>query len=119
MAVEMQSEAALPLVDESAMADWCTDLDREDIDDILSRVPGQCSACLTEIEAAVGEMELAKVKRVAHRLKGMAANLGAARLARLARSMELDSRELADIERQLPFLKVTITETVAALSARP
>ena len=109
----------MPLIDEAAMAEWCADLDREDIVDILGRVPDQCSACITEIEAAVGEMELAKVKRVAHRLKGMAANLGAARLARLARGLELDSRELADIERQLPALKTTIAETVAALMARP
>ncbi len=99
------------------MAEWCTDLDREDIADILGRVPAQCSAGIAEIEAAVGEKELARVKRVAHRLKGMAANLGAARLARLARCIEIDSMDLADVELQLPVLKTTVAETLAALAA--
>lgn len=119
MSFELHSGPEMPLIDETAMAEWCTDLDREDIVDILQRVPGQCSACITEIEVAVSGKELGKVQRVAHRLKGMAANLGAARLARLARSMELESKELADIERQLPVLKTTIADTVAALSTRP
>lgn len=116
MSFELQTAPTPPLIDQAAMAEWCTDLDREDIADILGRVPAQCTASIAEIETAVGEKELAKVKRVAHRLKGMAANLGAARLARLARCIELESKDLADVELQLPVLKTTVAETLAALA---
>lgn len=111
--------ASVPLIDEAAMADWCTDLDHEDVVAILEAVPAQCEACVCDIEAALGEMQLQKAKRAAHKLKGMAANLGAARVSRLARRMEIEAHELADIERQLSLLKTTVAETIAALAARP
>lgn len=117
MAVALGPDTMLPLIDGAAMANWCEDLDREDIEAILSQVPGQCDICLSEIEAAVAANDLAKTKRVAHRLKGMAANLGAARLARFARSIEIEVQELKEVEGQLPALNATVAETLSALQA--
>lgn len=117
MASALGPDTTLPLIDGAAMANWCEDLDREDIEAILSQVPGQCGICLSEIEAAVAGCDLAKTKRVAHRLKGMAANLGAARLARFARSIEIEAQELKDVEGQLPALSATVAETLSALEA--
>ncbi len=114
MAVALGPDTMLPLIDGAAMANWCEDLDREDIEAILSQVPGQCDICLSEIEAAVAANDLAKTKRVAHRLKGMAANLGA---ARLARSIEIEVQELKEVEGQLPALNATVAETLSALQA--
>lgn len=111
-------EIAVPLIDDVAMAEWTTDLDPEDVSAILASVPDQCSACVHDIEAGMAEMQLAKVKRAAHKLKGMAANLGAARLSRLARRMEIEAQDLSDIARHLPHLKSTVVETMAALAAR-
>jgi HPt (histidine-containing phosphotransfer) domain-containing protein len=81
-------------------------------------VPDQCSLCLVEIEAAVAATDLAKAKRVAHRMKGMAANLGATRLARFARSIEIESQTLDDVALQLPTLNATVFDTIAAIQAR-
>lgn len=106
---------SLPLIDDSVMADWCADLDKEDIDAILSQVPDQCALCFNELESAVGAAELPKAKRIAHRLKGMAGNLGATRLSRLARSIEIEAQAIEDVSRQLPGLRATIDETIAAL----
>lgn len=107
----------LPLIDAAAMAEWCTDLDPEDVAAILERVPEQTHACISDLQAAITGAELQKAKRVAHRLKGMAANLGAARLARLARRVEIESQDLADVERMLPMLSATADDTLAALAA--
>lgn len=109
-------DISLPLIDDKAMADWCADLDKEDVEAILSQVPSQCTLCLTEMESAVGGADLAKAKRVAHRLKGMAANLGATRLSRLARSIEIEAQSLDDVAQQLEAVRATIDETLTALS---
>jgi HPt (histidine-containing phosphotransfer) domain-containing protein len=105
-----------PLIDDKAMADWCEDLDKEDIEAILAQVPEQCALCFSELETAVGAAELPKAKRVAHRLKGMAGNLGATRLSRLARTIEIEAQAIEDVSRQLPGLRATIDETLAALA---
>jgi HPt (histidine-containing phosphotransfer) domain-containing protein len=109
-------DASLPLIDDKAMADWCADLDKEDIEAILSQVPEQCALCLREIEGAVAAGDLHKSKRIAHRMKGMAANLGATRLSRLARCIEIDAQAVDDVAQQLPGLHATVEETLAALA---
>ena len=109
-------DTSLPLIDAEAMADWCTDLDKDDIEAILAQVPEQCALCLGEIEAAVAASDLPKAKRIAHRLKGMAANLGATRLSRLARGFEMEAQAIEDVARQLDALRLTIDETLAALA---
>lgn len=109
-------DISLPLIDNQAMSDWTADLDKEDIEAILSQVPEQCDVCFKEIESAVGAAELPKAKRMAHRLKGMAANLGATRLSRLARSIEIEAQAIDDVAQQLPGLRATIEETLAELA---
>lgn len=116
MSYSADPDAPLPLIDNRAVADWCADLDKEDIEAILAQVPEQCAFCLTELEAAVAAAELQKAKRIAHRLKGMAANLGAIRLSRMARGIEIEAQAVDDVSRQLPALRTTIDETLAALA---
>lgn len=110
-------DITLPLIDETVMADWCSDLDPEDVEAILSQVPAQCGTCFQEIATAVSGGDLNKAKRVAHRLKGMAANLGAVRLARFARTIEIEAETAGGVEAQLPALSATLSETIAALNA--
>ena len=109
---------AMPLIDETVMADWCMDLDPEDVAAILERVPDQTRACIDDIEAAVAQGEFDRAKRVAHKLKGMSANLGAARLSSMARQIEMECGGLDDLKARLPLLKGTATETLAALATR-
>src|SRR5712664_1812746 len=84
----------LPLIDARMMSDWCEDLDRADVRDVLARVPDESRKCLADIKMAMVDRNLDSARRTAHRLKGMASNLGAARLARLARSIELTSQSV-------------------------
>jgi len=106
-------EDQLPLIDRAVMADWSSDLDRDDVLDLLSRVPGESYRCLTAIRQAATDGDLVAAKRAAHCLKGMASNLGATRLARQARSIELMSNDTESVLRQSAVLEQTLIETLA------
>lgn len=105
----------LPLIDSRVMNDWCGDLSKDDVADLLARVPGECHKCLSGIKEAIAKADLAAAKRMAHRLKGMASNLGAARLARMARSIELASSDIADVSARAIALEATLGATLEAL----
>ena len=105
----------MPLIDQRVMSDWCSDMDKADVLAILSRIPGECAKSVGEFERAIAASDLALARRSAHRLKGMANNLGAARLAQMARAIELGSQSIDDVAHRLPALRKTLSETLAAL----
>lgn len=112
---EVATRVLLPLLDDGAMNDWCSDIDQDDVLAILARVPDECRKNIAEIERALAEGSLEATKRAAHRLKGMAGNLGAVRLAQTARDIELKSESLDDVAGQMAGLRETLTSTLAAL----
>jgi HPt (histidine-containing phosphotransfer) domain-containing protein len=109
------AEAELPLIDRRVMSDWCDDMDTEDVLAILARVPEEGDRSLVELRKAVAAGDLASARRAAHRLKGMANNLGAARLARVARIIELSSQSIDDVSGRMSTLQKTMGETLEAL----
>lgn len=113
--IEASTQDLVPLLDERAMSDWCTDIDKDDVLAILASVPDECRRNIAEIERAIAEGSLAASKRAAHRLKGMAGNLGAARLAQSARDIELKSDSIEDVAARMANLQETLTGTLAAL----
>lgn len=113
--IEASTQDLVPLLDERAMSDWCTDIDKDDVLAILASVPDECRRNIAEIERAIAEGSLAASKRAAHRLKGMAGNLGAARLAQSARDIELKSESIDDVACRMASLQETLTGTLAAL----
>lgn len=113
--IEASTQDLVPLLDERAMSDWCTDIDKDDVLAILASVPDECRRSIAEIERAIAEGSLAASKRAAHRLKGMAGNLGAARLAQSARDIELKSDSIEDVAGRMANLQETLTGTLAAL----
>lgn len=113
--IEASTQDLVPLLDERAMSDWCTDIDKDDVLAILASVPDECRRNIAEIERAVAEGSLAASKRAAHRLKGMAGNLGAARLAQSARDIELKSDSIEDVAGRMAGLQETLAGTLAAL----
>lgn len=113
--IEASTQDLVPLLDERAMSDWCSDIDKDDVLAILAGVPDECRRNIAEIERAIVEGSLAASKRAAHRLKGMAGNLGAARLAQSARDIELKSDSIEDVAGRMAGLQETLTGTLAAL----
>ena len=115
VAADASAEAELPLIDRRIMSDWCDDLDREDVLAILARVPDEGSRSLADFAKAITGGDLASARRTAHRLKGMANNLGAVRLAGMARSIELGCQSISEVSARLPALEQTLGETLVAL----
>ena len=107
--------AELPLIDQRIMSDWCSDMDKEDVVAILARVPEEGARSLAGFKKAIDAGDVALARRTAHRLKGMANNLGAVRLARVARAIELTSQNIADVSGQMVDLETTLGETLEAL----
>lgn len=107
----------LPLIDQHAMRGWCDDLEREDVLAVLARVPDEGARCLAELQKAIAGGDLTSARRTAHRLKGMASNLGAARLARTARSIELTSQSIEDVSAHMPVLEKTLQATLESLGS--
>ena len=108
----------LPLIDQRVVADWCGDLCEADVLDLLARVPGECEKCLSGIRQAIAKGDMLGIKRSAHRLKGMASNLGAVRLARMARGIELGSADIADATARTDELEKTMIATLKAIEPR-
>src|SRR6266705_2140574 len=106
------AEADLPLIDQRAMSDWCNDMDKEDVIAILARVPNEGTRSLADFAKAIAASDLAAARRTAHRLEGMANNLGAVRLARMARTIELGCQSIDDVSRRMPPLEQTLGETL-------
>lgn len=105
----------LPLIDHDVMSDWSGDLDLADVLDVLALVPDEGRKCIDDLNRALEGGDLVVARRAAHRLKGMASNLGAVRLARLARSIELDTRDVGDLSVRATALKAALSETLAAV----
>ncbi len=116
--VQVEAETELPLIDDGVMKDWSGDLDEADVLDLLGRVPGEGRKCVAGIKEAVDKADLASAKRFAHRLKGMASNLGAVRLAAVARSIELASVDAAAVSARLAELEATLAATLEAIVPR-
>lgn len=109
------AEAELPLIDRRVMSDWCGDMDKEDVIAILARVPDEGTRSLADFGKAIAASDLASARRTAHRLKGMANNLGAVRLARMARAIELGCQSIDEVSRRMAPLEQTLGETLEAL----
>jgi HPt (histidine-containing phosphotransfer) domain-containing protein len=100
------------------MQDWCADLDSTDVAALFARIPGEAQACVGALKAAIAAGDLAATRRSAHRLKGMAANLGAPRLAQAARGIECDSTTIEEAGGRMAALDETLRGTLAAIRLR-
>lgn len=82
---------------------------------------GECERALAELRAAAGAGNLAEVRRVAHRLRGAAGNVGAARAGELVGRIERQaagSGERSRLEPLLEELATVLAATREELAAR-
>jgi signal transduction histidine kinase/DNA-binding NarL/FixJ family response regulator len=105
----------LPLIDNSVIASWSEGMAAAEVSETLGFVPDESARSLNEIKNAIAAGDLVEAKRVAHRLKGMAGNLGAVRLAAIARSIEIDARSIDFAAKKITLLEVTAGETLKYL----
>ena len=83
---------------------------------MLAQLPAAAADSLAAITAALAAGDLDGARKAAHVLKGSCSSLGAARLAEIARDIELDRATTAEMAACLPLLSETIEATADALS---
>ena len=82
---------------------------------LLELLPEEGAKCLDEIRHALAQGDLDAARSFAHRLKGVAGNMGARKLSEIARQVELESDSIEAASDRLPALDAVLTETCEEL----
>ena len=93
-------------------------LDAEDLMDMFGLFPGQARLQADEIDAAIASADPVAVKRAAHGMKGANANLGAQRIAAIAREIELNAANFEQAAHLVTLVRAQIDPTHEALNAQ-
>jgi HPt (histidine-containing phosphotransfer) domain-containing protein len=91
-------------------------LGEEDLSAMLLQLPQAAMDSFKAIQAGVDAGNLEEARKAAHVLKGFSGSLGAARLAAVARQIELDLDTLASVASLIPLLSATIEATISDVS---
>jgi histidine phosphotransfer protein HptB len=106
----------LPLLDDAQLELLREALDEEELRAMLSELPQAAMQAIESIEVAVQSNDIDEARRSAHVLKGVAASFGAARLAAMAREVELEIPSIDCVAKCLPDLIEAVERTAAAFS---
>lgn len=107
--------ADIPLFDDLQIALLREALDEDDLVALMAELPLATGAAIEAIKAAASSGNLAHVQRAAHVLKGSAGSFGAARLAGLAREIELELQTIDEVTESLTRLVAVAEQTWACL----
>ena len=105
------------LLDNDQVEQWTEDLTGEQICSILQQVPIDSRSNANSLLAAVSLGDSIATRKLAHRLKGMAAGIGANRLAEVARAIEFGARDQVALDSFAEPLTAVLDETLVAVAA--
>jgi HPt (histidine-containing phosphotransfer) domain-containing protein len=108
--------AAVPLIDQDQLELLQAALDPGELRAMLAQLPSAADEALAAIKAALAAGDLQHARKAAHVLKGSASSLGAARLAEIARTIELELMTADEIQACLPVLADIIAATSGELA---
>ncbi len=91
------AQEPLPLFDDGRLAELSECFATTELRALLEGITDEGGECLSTIHAALAANDLTTAQRAAHKLKGMASNLGAARLADAARGTEIAAQLSGDV----------------------
>ncbi len=120
-APQAESVSAKPggeLVDDAALAVLADSLGNEILASMFDSFLENMGQYRTDLRAAASSGDLKKTKRVAHALKGLCAQFGAPRVAGLARFIEDQAKDMAEVVPLLGEVEDTVTATSVAFIAR-
>ncbi len=106
-----------PLIDEAAFGALAEALLPEDLQQLKAALSLEAARLMAALRLAAAAGELAKIREIAHSIKGMAANMAAVRLSAIARRVELESPSIDDVASHLPALEQAIQETGKRLAS--
>ncbi|MCC6914748.1 MAG: response regulator [Rhodospirillaceae bacterium] len=90
-------------------------LSKEEFEDLLRQFRDSLSARSTQLTAQVQAGDLAQVRRTAHALKGLCAQMGADGIAAIAEEIEIQCKDMDAVNDLLPRLEDGLREVLAAL----
>ncbi|HEX4894001.1 MAG TPA: Hpt domain-containing protein, partial [Hyphomicrobiaceae bacterium] len=105
----------VPVLDRETMRSWSAGLPKEDIDALLADLAQESGRSLNAIKSALAEGDLNRVQALAHLLKGMAGNVGAARLAGTAAAIEAAAPRIEGVAARMGELETVVAETRSAV----
>jgi HPt (histidine-containing phosphotransfer) domain-containing protein len=107
----------LPYFDEERFSELLECFSGDELRSLLESIPGEGAHCVRAIQDAIAANDLDAAKRAAHKLKGMASNLGAARIAEAARRVEQCARngETRSLDGNIATLERALDETHAKI----
>lgn len=105
-----------PLIDHDQIDLLREALGEDELRALYSDFASSAAGSLEAITRALELGELADVRKAAHLLKGLSGGFGAARVAALARHIELVADSLETIKQHLPCLVETIEQTNSTLA---
>jgi signal transduction histidine kinase/CheY-like chemotaxis protein/HPt (histidine-containing phosphotransfer) domain-containing protein len=114
---EPDAMEAVAVFDPATLAELRKDLEESELRAFLAMIPAEGTKCLNQIKAAVAAGDLDAARRAAHRLKGMASNFGASRLAAIAGRIELEAPAIEIVSFHVKPLEIALNETQAKISA--
>jgi len=106
---------ALPLLDRSLIEELLASLGKETLLDVLTPTLDNLKGYITRMKQLVAAGEREQARRLAHQIKGAASQVGAQRLAGLARLIEHESG--ADAAELTVWMDRTLTETKPVFTA--
>lgn len=113
------SEAIPPvLVNEKLLLELAETVGEPQFEKILVSFAHSMGKYRLELAEAIKEGDLKRVKKVAHALKGLSAQIGAAKLAAQALTLETGVNSLPEAAAELAILTMIADETMSAFAAR-
>ena len=108
-------DTASPLINGDRLRQLREHVTPESLHTALADFPLEADECVALLEHALACRDAEKVKRVAHRFKGMAGNFGADRLTGLLQQMETHCARTDEIKPHFAAFRTTVRETLETL----
>ena len=105
-----------PLLDEARITALKNAMSQAHFRAAFDCIPHESARILNQIKAAIARGDLDGTRRGAHSLNGMAANIGAERLAALARDIEVGSPTIEAASGRLAHLEQVLEETCVVVA---
>jgi CheY-like chemotaxis protein len=106
---------AIPVLDRETMRGWSAGLQEDVVSSLLADLAQESGRSLNAIKSALAQGDLDRVQALAHLLKGMAGNVGAARLARVAASIEAEAPRVEGVAARMCELETVVADTRMAV----
>jgi PAS domain S-box-containing protein len=106
-----------PIFEEERLAELRDCFETTELRTLLESIPEKGGECLSSIQSAIAENDLDAARREAHKLKGMASNLGAERIAKLAQHLELRATTATEMTTSICQLQTALNETQESIKS--